>query len=78
MANLFRKQKIDVEALQKELLQKEEDIEKLKDLKKSLFQDLNAIHLYAALTEEETQSESLKEKQRVIMDVCEKMIHKLS
>lgn len=78
MANIFRRQKIDAEALQKELLQKEEEIEKLKDLKKSVFQDLNAIHLYAALSEEETQSESLKEKQRVIMDVCEKMIHKLS
>ena len=78
MANIFRRQKIDAEALQKELLQKEEEISKLKDLKKSVFQDLNVIHLYAALTEEETQSESLKEKQRVIMDVCEKMIHKLS
>lgn len=78
MANIFRRQKIDAEALQKELLQKEEEIAKLKDLKKSVFQDLNAIHLYAALSEEETQSESLKEKQRVIMDVCEKMIHKLS
>ena len=78
MANIFRRQKIDAEALQKELLQKEEEISKLKDLKKSVFQDLNAIHLYAALSEEETQSESLKEKQRVIMDVCEKMIHKLS
>ena len=74
MANIFRRQKIDAEALQKELLQKEEEIAKLKDLKKSVFQDLNAIHLYAALSEEETQSESLKEKQRVIMDVCEKRI----
>ena len=77
MANIFRRQKIDAEALQKELLQKEEEISKLKDLKKSVSQDLNAIHLYAALSEEETQSESLKEKQRVIMDVCEKMIQQL-
>jgi len=77
MANIFRRQKIDAEALQKELLQKEEEIAKLNDLKKSVFQDLNAIHLYAALSEEETQSESLKEKQRVIMDVCEKMIQQL-
>jgi len=77
MANIFRRQKIDAEALQKELLQKEEEISKLKDLKKSVFQDLNAIHLYAALSEEETQSESLKEKQRVIMDVCEKRIKQL-
>jgi len=77
MANIFRRQKIDAEALQKELLQKEEEIAKLNDLKKSVFQDLNAIHLYAALSEEETQSESLKEKQRVIMDMCEKIIKQL-
>jgi len=78
MAGIFRRQKIDVEELQKELLEKEEEIKQLNDFKNSLFQDLNIIHLYAALSEEETQVEGLKEKQKIIMDVCDKLIQQLN
>jgi len=78
MANIFRRQKIDVEALQKELQQKEEELTRLHDIKKTVLQEVNTIHLYAALSEEETQTESLKEKQRVIMDVCKKVIQELN
>ena len=78
MANIFRRQKTDVEALQKELEKKEEELLKLKEIKEDIFQDLNAIHLYAALSEEETQVQTLKEKQTAVMGICEKIMKKLS
>lgn len=71
MANIFRRQKVDVEALQKELQEKEEEIHCLNVFKKQILQDLHAIHLYAALSEEETKVQSLKEKQKKIMEICE-------
>ena len=35
-------------------------------------EDLNTIYLYASLSNEETQVQSLKEKQKVMMEICEK------
>jgi len=78
MANIFRRQKTDVEALQKELEKKEEELLRMKDIKNDILQDLNAIHLYAALSEEETQVQTLKEKQKAVMGICEKIMKKLS
>lgn len=74
MANIFRRQKIDVEELQKKLEKKEEELLSLNEMKRELILDLNAIHLYAALSEEETQVQTLKEKQKMIMDICEKIM----
>jgi len=78
MANIFRRQKTDVEALQKELEKKEEELLRMKEIKNDILQDLNAIHLYAALSEEETQVQTLKEKQKAVMGICEKIMKKLS
>ena len=78
MANIFRRQKTDVEALQKELEKKEEELLKLKEIKEDIQQNLNAIHLYAALSEEETQVQTLKEKQKAVMEICEEIMKKLS
>lgn len=74
MANIFRRQKIDVEELQKKLEKKEEELLSLNEMKRDLILDLNAIHLYAVLSEEETQVQTLKEKQKLIMDICEKIM----
>ena len=78
MANLFRRQKTDVEALQKELQEKEEELRRVEEIKEKVLQDLNAIYLYAALSEEETQVLTLKEKQRTVMGICEDAMKKLS
>jgi len=78
MANIFRRQKTDVEALQKELEKKEEELLRMKEIKNDILQDLDAIHLYAALSEEETQVQTLKEKQKAVMGICEKIMKKLS
>lgn len=71
MANIFRRQKVDVEALQKELQEKKEEIYRLNVFKKQILQDLNAIYLYAALSEEETKVQTLKKKQKKIMEICQ-------
>lgn len=38
---------------------------------KKLRKSINTIYMYAALSEEETQKTSLKEKQKIIQEICE-------
>ena len=50
--------------------------EKNMEISNKLWNTFNAIHLYASLSEEETNSESVKDKQNKIMHICETILNK--
>ena len=74
--------------LQKRLRQQEEKYKELenhisgkeemsRELKEMVCRELNTIYLYAALSEEETQTQSLKEKQKAVMGICENVMKQM-
>lgn len=46
-------------------------------MKKEIQDHINTIHLYASLSEEESRSTSVKEKQQNIMQLSEKILHQI-
>lgn len=45
---------------------------------KDLLKEIHTIHLYAAISEEEAQSQQMKENQRTIIEICEEILAKAS
>ena len=48
--------------------------QKMRERILALFREVRRDREYAALSEEETQVQTLKEKQKMIMDICEKIM----
>ena len=66
---MFQKSRIE------ELREKEREAQKRLDRgERQLFDAVNTIHLYAALSEEEAGTQELKQKQREIQKISEEMI----
>ena len=63
--------------LQEEKAQEHSDSIHLHNLQEMLWQAVNTIHLLAALSEEESSSEEIKDKQRMILTECEKIEQQL-
>lgn len=47
------------------------------EFQNELWQSLNAIHIYAHLSEEEARSQSVKEKQKEILNISESILEKM-
>lgn len=70
-----------VKKLQKELSDaqiqlknQEVDDQKESESKVEIWHALNAVHMYASLSEEEAKLQSVKDKQKYIMDICEEIL----
>lgn len=70
-----------VDRLQKELIEtknyeesNELDANKGHEIKNKVWDTLNAIHLYASMSEEEAKLQSVKDKQKKIIDLCETIL----
>ena len=73
---LYRCEK-QMEVLHSERAQEYADSIYLNMIQESLWQSVNTIHLLAALAEEESSSEDVKETQRMICAECEKIRQQL-
>ncbi len=62
-----------LEDLHQEKVREHADSIHLHVLQETLWQSVNTIHLLAALSEEESSSQELKEKQRMILTECGKI-----
>lgn len=48
----------------------------LEEQKKQILKAIHTIHLYASISEEEAESQQMKENQRTIIEICEEMLAK--
>lgn len=49
---------------------------KLEEQEKQILKAIHTIHLYASISEEEAQSQQMKENQRTIVEICEEILAK--
>jgi len=81
---LLRKQKIQFQKLQSQMRQMQQQLEQtiltsndIKAVRDDIWASSNTIHLYAALSDEESNSVSIKEKQSEIIRLSEKIMRQV-
>lgn len=56
----------------------EQDVGECTEKSQELWNAIHTIHLYASISEEEAQSQQMKENQRTIIEICEEMLTETS
>jgi len=67
-------QKTEIEGIRRQLDTVETEMSNLKTIQESIWDEVNTIFLYAALSEEEANSSSLRQKQTEILRISEEIL----
>lgn len=70
----IKKLQKELSAAQIQLKNQEIDDKKKSDSKIEIWHALNAVHMYASLSEEEAKLQSVKDKQKLIMEICGELL----